>query len=210
MYGIYDVEAHRVTVSNGGTIRRSSGGRGGDGGVFHASGMALGLTERASFENSIKEIDRAFAGDKLFLYTDGVTRRSGADVRRGAADGRLLETRPRREVARRHGDERHRPFRGPRAAFRRHHDASDRPARRILSTSLRPERFVPRYWLLVTRSARRTGSGSLGLRANTVSCLPRPYGDRPPIVAATKHESRASARKPRSCRSRSSRGTSNP
>ncbi|MBI2920774.1 MAG: SpoIIE family protein phosphatase [Planctomycetes bacterium] len=81
MYGVYDVETHRATVSNGGhnpPILWRHGPSSAE--YFTLSGMALGLTERASFENSIKEVSVDLApGDKLFLYTDGVTEAFGPE-----------------------------------------------------------------------------------------------------------------------------------
>lgn len=75
LYGIYDVDSHRLTVANGGhnppVIWRSSTGVGE---YCTVSGMALGLTERPSFDASIKEVTYDLeSGDKFLLYTDGVT-----------------------------------------------------------------------------------------------------------------------------------------
>lgn len=75
LYGIYDVDSQKMVVVNGGhnppVIWRHAT-RAGE--YCTVSGMALGLTERPSFDNSINEVVYELApGDRMMTYTDGVT-----------------------------------------------------------------------------------------------------------------------------------------
>ena len=81
LYGIFDVDTQKVIVANGGhnppVLWRHATGAGE---YQTLPGMALGLTERSSFDNSIQEIIYDLQpGDKLFTYTDGVTEAFAAD-----------------------------------------------------------------------------------------------------------------------------------
>ncbi|MEK7468537.1 MAG: PP2C family protein-serine/threonine phosphatase [Planctomycetota bacterium] len=92
LYGIYDVDSQKVTVANGGhnppvMWHHATG----TGEYLTVSGMALGLTERPAFDNSIKEVIYELApGDKMLSYTDGVTEAFAADGDMYGED-RLLE-----------------------------------------------------------------------------------------------------------------------
>ncbi len=75
LYGIYDVDSQKLVVVNGGhnppVLWRHATGAGE---YCNVSGMALGLTERPSFDNSITEVVYDLApGDRIMTYTDGVT-----------------------------------------------------------------------------------------------------------------------------------------
>lgn len=75
LYGIYDVDSQKMVVVNGGhnppVIWRHATRMGE---YCTVSGMALGLTERPSFDNSINEVVYELGpGDRMMTYTDGVT-----------------------------------------------------------------------------------------------------------------------------------------
>jgi hypothetical protein len=77
IYGVYEVDANRVRMANGGH-NPPVFWQNGAADYLPVSGMALGLTERPSFENSIKEqvFDLA-PGERMLFYTDGVTEAIG-------------------------------------------------------------------------------------------------------------------------------------